>query len=173
LASSELPDIKGNQGLWDQALALEWIQENIRYFGGNPRQVTIAGESAGSWSVSAHILSPISRNLFHNAIMMSGSTVTDKVVTNRDKFEAQLLTGIRKVNCASEEDSKISEKILDCLERLNAEQVDSIVYHIKNEPYGIDPSIEPKNLTFSSAYRSSATDRNRWRLSPRQTARSA
>ncbi|OTF81998.1 hypothetical protein BLA29_008459 [Euroglyphus maynei] len=43
LYSDEVEHIKGNMAFWDQALALEWVQQNIRYFGGNPEQVTIAG----------------------------------------------------------------------------------------------------------------------------------
>ncbi|CAG2167098.1 unnamed protein product [Oppiella nova] len=66
-------DVPGNMGLWDQALALEWVHKNIKNFGGDPDKITIFGESAGSTTTSALILSPITRNLFKNAIMMSGS----------------------------------------------------------------------------------------------------
>ena len=52
------------QGLRDQQLALHWVQENILHFGGDAARVTIAGESAGSWSILHHILAPGSRGLF-------------------------------------------------------------------------------------------------------------
>jgi para-nitrobenzyl esterase len=63
----------GNWGLLDQIKALEWVRDNIEDFGGDPAQVTIGGESAGSWSVSALILSPRADGLFHGAIMESGT----------------------------------------------------------------------------------------------------
>lgn len=63
----------GNMALHDQNLALKWVKDNIMEFGGNPNSVTLFGESAGAASVSAHILSPISRGLFQRAILQSGS----------------------------------------------------------------------------------------------------
>ena len=62
----------GNFGMLDQVEALKWVKENIENFGGNPGKVTIFGASAGGSSVCLHLLSPLSKGLFHQAIAESG-----------------------------------------------------------------------------------------------------
>jgi para-nitrobenzyl esterase len=62
-----------NRGLHDQLFALRWVQENIESFGGDPKRVTIFGESAGGMSVTTLMASPLSRGLFRQAIMQSGN----------------------------------------------------------------------------------------------------
>jgi len=63
----------GTYGIQDQQAALRWVQRNARAFGGDPRNVTVAGESAGGMSVCAQLTSPTSTGLFAKAIMQSGS----------------------------------------------------------------------------------------------------
>ena len=73
---------RGNWGYLDQVAALRWVQQNIAHFGGNPGQVTIFGASAGGTSVSSLVVSPMSKGLFHRAIMQSGVALLPGLISD-------------------------------------------------------------------------------------------
>ncbi|XP_013790879.1 acetylcholinesterase-like [Limulus polyphemus] len=106
-------DAPGNVGLFDQLMALEWINKNIVYFGGDSGKVTIFGESAGASSVSLHLLSPLSKGLFNNAIMESGSILNSWSFHDRETAINQGLLLAEAVNCSH--DPRDLDSTMECL----------------------------------------------------------
>ncbi|GAB6027722.1 hypothetical protein CHUAL_001958 [Chamberlinius hualienensis] len=105
--------VPGNAGLLDQVLALQWVRDNIAAFGGNPNDVTLSGESAGSDSTTLHMLSPVSAGLFHKAIAESGNPVTPWGIVENPRYYAELLG--EKFNCSTDD----SNELVACLRDQN------------------------------------------------------
>ena len=105
MGSKEVP---GNAGMKDQVLALRWIQINIGKFGGNKKLVTILGYSSGGTSVTAHLASPMSANLFQRAIAMSGA------ITIKSELRKNNLDAVKKLG----EILKCSGDVLECLKKV-------------------------------------------------------
>ncbi|XP_056431551.1 acetylcholinesterase [Gadus chalcogrammus] len=106
--SSEAP---GNVGLLDQRMALQWVQDNIHLFGGNPKQVTIFGESAGGASVGFHLLSPDSRATFTRAILQSGVPNCPWASVSASEARRRALLLAKLVGCSGGNDTEL----VDCL----------------------------------------------------------
>lgn len=113
-------DAPGNAGLFDQLMAMEWIRDNIAAFGGNPANITIFGESAGAVSVALHLLSPLSRNVFSQAILQSGSATCPWAIVDRNKAYARSLALARSVGCDSHTTRKDLKSIIECMQSIPA-----------------------------------------------------
>jgi para-nitrobenzyl esterase len=101
LSSESENRVSGNYGLLDQVAALKWISKNIEAFGGDPQKVTIAGQSAGSMSVCALVVSPLARGLFRGAIAQSGGILTRFLNRNYDEAEKTGVKFMEKLKAAN------------------------------------------------------------------------
>ena len=103
--------IKGNFGMKDQVMALQWVKDNIASFGGDPDRVTIFGESAGAASVGYHMLSDLSKDLFQRAILQSGSPLAPWAFLTTDQAKLRSKLMFSTVNCTQND----TNLLLKCL----------------------------------------------------------
>ncbi|XP_066274577.1 cholinesterase 1 [Branchiostoma lanceolatum] len=111
----------GNAGLLDQHLALQWVQQNIQAFGGDPGKVTIFGESAGAASVNFHMLSPMSRDLFQRAMMHSASALAPWAVTPSEQARQRSKALAIDIGCSADEEDM--DVLVACLREVSAQTI--------------------------------------------------
>ncbi|XP_063801800.1 fatty acyl-CoA hydrolase precursor, medium chain-like [Pseudophryne corroboree] len=138
--SSGDKQLPGNYGFFDQVEALRWVQRNIADFGGDPKSVTIFGESSGGASVSALVLSPLAKGLFHRAISESGAALMPGLMAK----SVQEATSIR--NVIADVAGCDQNKLLDCFKTKTAEEILSIGSKLQLAvlPASIDGTFLPK-----------------------------
>jgi len=145
--SGENSPCTGNMGLLDQNMALQWCKENVASFGGNPDNVTIFGESAGSISVDLHVHSPLSSGLFHKAICHSGVSRFPMLV--RSAAENQTATELLLKNFKiDEQDQKVQ---LEKIKKIPAKELADFAFKMTKEfgyftPVTQDPYFFPSGL---------------------------
>lgn len=105
-----------NAGLFDQLMGLEWVQQNIKAFGGDPNNVTLFGESAGAASVSLHLLSPLSRSKFQRAILQSGSAnMPWAALTMTEALRRSLELAVEILDCPAPSATQDADAVAECM----------------------------------------------------------
>ncbi|XP_054286014.1 venom carboxylesterase-6-like [Macrosteles quadrilineatus] len=123
--------VPGNMGLKDQVVALEWINRNIKSFGGNRNNIVLAGMSAGGVGVHLHYMAPLSRHLFSKGISMSGVALSKLTKTWKASEGFENLASLFP-DCEKE---KSTQKIVDCLTKIPAYELNGKLVS-QNRPWG-------------------------------------
>lgn len=130
LSLPQSSNIKGNAGLLDQRLALEWVANNIAAFGGDPSKVTLFGESAGSASVGYHLLSPGSQKLFHKAVMQSGAPNAPWAIVEKSVAWDRSLMLAKSLGCPTSSQPQLEA----CLQKADPEKVALQQFDVLTQP---------------------------------------
>nr|AAS49410.1 secreted acetylcholinesterase [Dictyocaulus viviparus] len=112
--------VQGNMGLLDQQLALEWINKYIKAFGGDPKKVTLFGESAGSASVTAHLLASGSHPYFNKIIGLSGALTNLWATRSPETLKKVSFEFAKNLSCVDIEDPSA---VLECLKSKSADDI--------------------------------------------------
>lgn len=141
----------GNQGFNDQIYALKWVKKNIDQFGGDPNNITIFGESAGSWSVNVLQASPLSKGLFHKAIGQSGARLIPLTHLNKEttysKSAEQLGLELSEIMSASKNPSLEDLKEIPALEIIKNLERDPLYATQFDKLTVIDGNIIPEDIS--------------------------
>nr|XP_021516081.1 carboxylesterase 5A isoform X2 [Meriones unguiculatus] len=129
----------GNWAFQDQLAALQWVKENIKFFGGNPDSVTIFGGSAGAISISSLVLSPLSKGLFHRAIMQSGVAI----IPSMRSFDDDLKHDLQVVADCCDSNVSDSQALLKCLREKSSTELLMLGQNTKSFTRVVDGSFFP------------------------------
>lgn len=128
-------DALGNAGLYDQILALKWIQQNIGAFGGDPHSVTIFGESAGGMSVGSLVLSPLASGLFQRAILQSGAPNSYLGTDTKEQSMIKTMALAQNVNCTAPK----MEDVVKCLRTVSGKDLVKATEHARTNGETFEP----------------------------------
>uniref|UniRef100_A0A1Y1LVW2 Carboxylic ester hydrolase n=2 Tax=Photinus pyralis TaxID=7054 RepID=A0A1Y1LVW2_PHOPY len=111
--------VPGNNGMKDQALAIKWVHDNIEAFGGDPKRITLFGESAGGASAQYHMLSPLSQGHFSAAISQSGTIFNVWAFMDKSMVVGNTRRLADHVGCATYD----NVKMVECLRSVDAKKL--------------------------------------------------
>ncbi|XP_066248312.1 acetylcholinesterase-like [Euwallacea similis] len=120
----ESMETPGNMGLWDQALAIRWIKDNVASFGGDPELITLFGESAGGGSVSILLMSPMTKGLAKRGILQSGTMNTPWSYMSGEQAESIGRALVQDCGCGNISHLDTNPfQVLDCMRAVDAKTI--------------------------------------------------
>lgn len=121
--STRDPNCSGNFGLWDEQLAIKWVKDNIRAFGGDPTKITVFGESSGAAAVIYQTIYQGNKGLFQRAIAQSGSAACSWAFTSPQQAQNQTLKFAMAAGCQGFD----SADIIACLQTKSSTEIRNIM----------------------------------------------
>ncbi|CAL9401879.1 Para-nitrobenzyl esterase [Streptomyces sp. enrichment culture] len=143
---AESKDGPGNYGLLDQQAALRWVHSNISRFGGDPDNVTIAGQSAGAGSVCDHLASPTAKGLFSRAVIMSGGCNLQSAASG----QGQSTAFVEEVGCATAADVLACLRAKPAAELLAAQKESGVSLSTGGRAFPVSPATAVQTGAFGS-----------------------
>lgn len=113
----------GNQGLWDQTLAIKWLKDNAKAFGGDSDLLTLFGESAGGSAVSLHMLSPITKGLSKRGILQSGTLNAPWSYMTAAQATKIAVSLVDDCGCNSTLLNENPKEVLNCMRSVDAKTI--------------------------------------------------
>jgi len=140
--------VPGNMGLMDQAMALRWVRENIEAFGGDSQQVTVYGSLAGSASISLHMVSRRTRDLFDQAILQGGTFHSYWAFSENATNEAvKAVEMAYRLGCSINVDNPDEMNVLTCLTTADPARVLEISLQMEYEGKQFLPTIDGRIIS--------------------------